>query len=212
MKTKKLLPVKTPDPLKKIRELSDQLANNKDANPDDIMRLHRLLLTTPNGMSTVYRATESLRHHLIKQSSYGKHQAYMMAELDKLGQTLGYADAPALEQLLIDHILTVQLRLIYVENSYNQRVINQSITFKTAEYWDNLLTTTQARFLRAIESLARVRRLARNTPALQINIANEGGKQVNVAGDVNGQRTPPLVDTRPGDPPPSTSFGKACNS
>jgi hypothetical protein len=42
-------------------------------------------------------------------------------------------------------------------------------------YWrervDSLLTSAQARCQRAIEALARVRRLARNTPALQINIA-----------------------------------------
>ena len=31
--------------------------------------------------------------------------------------------------------------------------------------------------------LARIRRLARITPGLQINIAREGGKQVNVQGD-----------------------------
>jgi hypothetical protein len=50
----------------------------------------------------------------------------------------------------------------------------------------NLLTTTQHRFLRAIESLTKVRRLARNTPSLQINIAQEGGQQVNVQGEVSG--------------------------
>jgi hypothetical protein len=197
MKKKKLLPVKTPDPLKDLRDLAAQLANNKDDNPDDIERLHRQLLTTPNGMSIAYRGMKSMRYQLIEMVSFGKHQAYMKAEVDKLGQKLGYADAPALEQLLIDHILTVQLRLLNAEFSYNQRVINQSITFKSGEYWDNLLTTTQARFLRAIEALARVRRLARNTPALQINIANDGGKQVNVAGDVHGSNSQPLTDSNP---------------
>ena len=56
------------------------------------------------------------------------------------------------------------------------RVVNESSTFKMGEYWDNLLSATQARFIRAIEALARVRRLARNTPALQINISREGGQ------------------------------------
>ena len=57
--------------------------------------------------------------------------------------------------------------------------------------------STQVRFLRAIETLARVRRLARNTPALQINIAREGGQQVNVQGDVNGQNATPPAETKP---------------
>ncbi len=41
------------------------------------------------------------------------------------------------------------------------------------ECLESLLAPAQARFLRAIEALARVRRLARNTPALQINV--QGG-------------------------------------
>jgi hypothetical protein len=67
------------------------------------------------------------------------------------------------------------------------------------EYWDNLLSSTQARFIRAIEALARVRRLARNTPALQINISREGGKQVNVQGDVNPPSTAPAPETTTGN-------------
>jgi hypothetical protein len=75
--------------------------------------------------------------------------------------------------------------------------MNQSIPLARAEYWDGLLSSTQARFLRAIETLARVRRLARNTPALQINIANEGGKLVNVHGDVNKGESAPAPAIAP---------------
>jgi hypothetical protein len=52
------------------------------------------------------------------------------------------------------------------------------------------ITTTQNRYLKAVEMLAKVRRLARNTPSLQINIAQEGGKQINVQGEVSGQKVP----------------------
>ena len=45
------------------------------------------------------------------------------------------------------------------------------------------LSAAQRRFLRACESLARVRKLARTTPALQLNIAARGGQQVNVVTD-----------------------------
>lgn len=107
----------------------------------------------------------------------------MLAEGDKLKEELDYAAAPPLERLLIDHILTVRLRSIDAENRYNGNVVNQSVSLNVGVYWDNLLSSTQARFLRAIETLARVRRLSRITPALQINIAREGGKQVNVQGE-----------------------------
>jgi hypothetical protein len=41
---------------------------------------------------------------------------------------------------------------------------------------------------KTIETLARVRRPARNTPASQIHIAREGGQQVNVQGDANRRK------------------------
>jgi hypothetical protein len=44
-------------------------------------------------------------------------------------------------------------------------------------YWEKLLSTAQGRYLKAIETLAKVRRLSKVTP-LQVNI---GGQQINVA-------------------------------
>jgi len=43
------------------------------------------------------------------------------------------------------------------------------------------LAASQRRYLRACETLARVRKMVRTTPALQVNIATAGGQQVNVA-------------------------------
>jgi len=57
-------------------------------------------------------------------------------------------------------------------------------------YRDKLLTTTQTQYLRAVETLAKVRRMTQNTPSLQINIAQDGGKQINVQGEVGGQKVP----------------------
>jgi hypothetical protein len=45
-------------------------------------------------------------------------------------------------------------------------------------YWEKWLTMAQARYTKAIEMLAKVRKLSRATP-LQVNI---GGQQINVAG------------------------------
>ena len=192
--TNSLLPAKTTDHWGEITELHKRMDKAKDPNPKDVERLRQLALATPGFLSFTRSTTQSIRHQLIEKISHGVSRALMLAEVDSLKKQLDYDAAPPLERLLIDHILTVRLRLIHAENNYNLCVVNQSATFKAGEYWDNLLSSTQARFLRAIETLARVRRLARNTPALQINIANDGGKQVNVQGDVNGQKaTPPAT-------------------
>jgi hypothetical protein len=50
-----------------------------------------------------------------------------------------------------------------------------------ADFLEKRLNYAQRRFTRAIETLARVRKVTRQTLALQVNIA---GQQVNVMGDV----------------------------
>ena len=186
------LPAKTADHWDEIIELQARLEKAKEPDPKDVARLRQLALATPDYLSFQHSATQSIRIQLIEKISHGASRAVMLAEVDKLAKQLDYDAAPPLERLLIDHILTVRLRLIHAENAYNICVLNNATaTFKMGEYWDNLLSSAQARFIRAIEALARVRRLARNTPALQINIAQDGGKQINIQGNAAGQNAAP---------------------
>ncbi len=90
---------------------------------------------------------------------------------------LGYQDAPMLEQLLIEHVAVAWLDLSIVHGQYAENAI-QSHTYTSGAYWDRRVSGAQARYLRAMEALARVRRLAMPQP-LQVNI---GGQQINVAG------------------------------
>jgi hypothetical protein len=100
--------------------------------------------------------------------------------LQVLKKELGADDAPLLEQLLIQQAALCWLKLNLVELSYSS-TMRQSITLTLGVYWEKRLTAAQRRFTRACEALARVRKLSRNTPALQVNIAAEGGQQVNLA-------------------------------
>lgn len=90
---------------------------------------------------------------------------------------LGYDTSPLLEQMLIEHVTLAYLDLDIIQNFYAQSALD-SHTYAAGTYWDRRLTSAQHRYLRAVESLARVRRLSNSAP-LQINI---GGQQVNVAG------------------------------
>ena len=99
--------------------------------------------------------------------------------LQTLKKELGWEGAPLLEQLLIQQAALCWLKLNLVELSYSS-TMKQSITLTLGIYWEKRLTAAQRRFTRACETLARVRKLARNTPALQFNIAAEGGQQVNI--------------------------------
>jgi hypothetical protein len=191
-----LLPAKTTDPWDEITKLRTRMDKAKEPDPKDVERLRQLAVRTP-GFLSACSTTASIRQQLIEKISNGASRAFMLAELVTLKKDLGFDVAPPLERLLIDQILTVRLRLIDTENRYNKIVVGNSVTLQQGQYWDNLLSSSQVRFLRAIETLARVRRLARNTPALQINIAREGGQQVNVQGDVKKQETTPDPATAP---------------
>jgi hypothetical protein len=68
--------------------------------------------------------------------------------------------------------------MILVEQKMSDR-----FTLHDGEKWERILASKEARYLRAIETLARVRRLL-NLPAPQVNINLPGGQQVNVQGDV----------------------------
>jgi hypothetical protein len=59
-------------------------------------------------------------------------------------------------------------------------VMKQSITLTLGIFEEKRLSAAQRRFAHACETLARVRKLSRHTPALQLNIATSGGQQVNL--------------------------------
>lgn len=103
-----------------------------------------------------------------------------MAGFQVTTEDLGNAGVPMLEQLLIQHAALCWLRLTLVELSYTSS-IKGSITLTLGLYLEKRLTAAQKRFTRACETLARVRKLSRNTPALQFNIAANGGQQINLA-------------------------------
>jgi hypothetical protein len=100
--------------------------------------------------------------------------------LQSLKKELGSEGAPLLEQLLIQQTALCWLKLNLVELSYYS-TMKQSITLTLGIFWEKRLSAAQKRFTRACETLTRVRKLSRNTPALQVNIAAQGGQQVNLS-------------------------------
>jgi hypothetical protein len=85
-----------------------------------------------------------------------------------------------LEQLLIQHAALGWLRLTLAELAYSS-VMKGSIPLTLGLYMEKRLTMAQKRFTRSCETLVRVRKLSRNTPVLEFNIAAEGGQQINVS-------------------------------
>jgi hypothetical protein len=166
----------------KFRELLDK-TNKGNPHPKDVAALAELL----NGNKSlelwrdVLSAAQYAERAVIENSSSvaGVKECWKH-RLSSLRQELGYNEAPALEKLLIQHAALSWLKISLVELQYSH-TMKQSISLPLAIYWEKKLTAAQRRFTRACETLARVRKLSRNTPALQFNIAANGGQQVNVA-------------------------------
>lgn len=97
-----------------------------------------------------------------------------------LRDELGYQVAPPLERLLIEQVVLCWLRHNMLEFEHAS-VVNKGMSLTWGDFWDRRLAASQRRYLRACETLARVRKMVRTTPALQVNIATAGGQQVNVA-------------------------------
>lgn len=108
--------------------------------------------------------------------------AAVEARMLQITASLGYAEASELERLLIDEVALCWLdhhRMAIAA----AKSTSGALSVRDLERWERLLASKQARYLKAIETLARVRRLLK-LPAVQVNIATEGGQQVNVQGSM----------------------------
>ena len=114
---------------------------------------------------------------ILNGSGQGMRECWRQ-RLQAMRADLGYANSPALERLL-QQVTLCWLNLNLTEYRLTN-VMKQSISFACGLYWEKRLSAAQKRFTRACETLARVRKLSRNTPALQLNIATNGGQQVNL--------------------------------
>jgi hypothetical protein len=97
-------------------------------------------------------------------------------------EDLGYSVALPLERFLIEEVVLCSMLNYLVAAEYSI-AMGHSIPESSVQHWERRLSAAQRRYLRACESLARVRKLARTTPALQLNIAAHGGQQVNLVTD-----------------------------
>jgi hypothetical protein len=165
--------------------------DKQDPSPADVQALREMLHGHPD-LWRVYGDLAAIaartliqrldaRPHLVESLTCGWHA---------VKEDLGYSVAPPLERLLIEQVVLCSLHMYLVAGEYGL-VVEPSIPQSSIDHWERRLSAVQHRYLRACESLARIRKLARTTPALQVNIATHGGQQLNLlAGE-------PAVDDEP---------------
>lgn len=112
-------------------------------------------------------------------------QEILRAYIPKLKKDLMYKGAPRVVQLAIDGVVLAWLRWQEHESLYTAKT-QHNMPIEEAAFWERRLSASQSRYLKAVTTLARVQKLARNDPAFQVNIALEGSQQVNIARNYNG--------------------------
>jgi hypothetical protein len=151
--------------------------DTEDPAPEDVQALRRHLQESPHAWRVYGDLANAITEEMIRgiqTSALGK-ESVVVWRL-KTRNELGYKEAPPLEKMLIDHLMLCWLRLQMAEHVYTG-CTKEGGTLNQGLFWEKRLSAVQRRYLRAVETLARIRKLA--LPVLQVNI---GDKQVNVAG------------------------------
>ena len=168
-------------PLDEVRAILEK-ANTEDPDPADVRALQRVLRESPD----LWReyggglAHQAIVHLLDNISMMVLVREFAKREVEAIRRSLGYDHAPEIERLLIDQVILCWLRLNLLEQRYTSIRNERAIGIDQAAFLERRLSAVQRRFLRAVETLARVRKVTRQTVAFQVNI---GGQQVNVMGD-----------------------------
>jgi hypothetical protein len=164
------------DEVAQIIELRHKVDKNKP-KADDIAEFRRGLVKFPDLWRAFGDMALQAEHTLIDAIHVpNSSREAMRLGVKSVKDDLGYASAPPLEKMLIDQVALCWLRLSIVEVKH-ATITSGSVGISQGDYWDRTLSAAQRRYMRAIETLARVRRL-RKPNAVQVNI---GAQQVNVA-------------------------------
>jgi hypothetical protein len=161
--------------------------DKESPDPDDIEELRSILRSDQSLWRRVGDLTVQNQKKLIKDTEWAKSaELAVNAALRAMRLELGYTDAPMIEQLLIENVLLAWLRLNLWEYQFTELDVSEGMILKKAAFWEKRISAGQRRYLRAIETLARVRKITRTTT--QINIAEEGSQQLNILGSIVGKK------------------------
>jgi hypothetical protein len=131
-----------------------------DKNPQKLPELHAFLSENLDLAEKISVLAVSVKRGLIEKvsSSSKGTQAVLLEEVMAVTRKLTEKDASPLERLLIDCVAMCWLRVQCAEH-YRTSLMGGGQSLREAELADKLLTKAHNRFIRAIESLAKLRKL-----------------------------------------------------
>ena len=145
-----------------VAEFRALLSVTNKSNPDrqSLAKLGEILDKIPNLANVLGNLMTQIEGQILTNSfPSDKGFALIVSKrLENQRAELGYAGASAIEKSLIEHIIICHLRLITTELRY-EKAMQTNPSLAMGQYWESKLSANQRRYLRAVETLARVRRL-----------------------------------------------------
>lgn len=143
----------------------------KQPDPAAVEKLKQFIVDFPHLTDLVDLYAMTLERIATRLGGGQSTNIMLQATFEKLKREYGEAATP-LERVLVDHINMCGARLADVEWRYESNATSGKLTLAQADFWERQLNHAQHRYLKAVETLARVRKLNIN---IQVNI---GDKQV----------------------------------
>ena len=160
-------------------------AYKSNPDPDDIEELQKWLAEYPEIWTFVFDMSHLIENNLINLIAPTQAASVALEKnVDEIRQSLGYEEATAMETALIDNIIVSWLRCQWAEYRLLMFMGQEESNMPIVAFWEKRLSIAQGRYLRACETLTKIRILSQKNPLLQVNIATQSGQQVNVAGDL----------------------------
>jgi hypothetical protein len=172
------------EPQAKMRRVMDGM-RKKDASPALREEFREMLDSAPD-LALIYgNLSITARNFMV---SYFENIPIMeesiKARLKQIRKELTGSDPLPVEALLADAVVLAYQDYFTFATIYGQQT-SKSFQVSEMEQWERILASKEGRYLRAIETLARVRRLLK-LPSMQLNVALPHSQQVNVAGELPG--------------------------
>ena len=143
----------------------------------DVRALRKMLEVSPGLWRAIGDLAHVTQHTVMQSNSFGPGlRTALEVGIKDIKREYGYEEARGLERMLIDQIVVTWLQLQRTQIRY-ESILQQDVSLPRADYWERRVNAANTRYLRACETLARIRKLSRPS-AVQVNI---GRQQVNVA-------------------------------
>jgi hypothetical protein len=153
-----------------------KMTNKENPRNEDVSALRKMINTDPEFYASLVPLAKSTAESLFtKVTNIPGMQETLRANMLAIREELGYSTSPQFERTLIDHVALCWLRLQFAEQWYSEIALKGTHTIESGLYYEKRLAAAQKRYLRAIETLAKIRKISVSITVL--NLAAPGGQQ-----------------------------------